>query len=74
MLWNVKTIRISVDCIVAKNRRVEIALRQGFEGVHRYKPGKSKLLVMVLTNRYGEKSVNQGDSCMQNASGCVHFF
>lgn len=35
---------------MAKNRRVEIALRQGFEGVHKYKPGKSKLLLVVLTN------------------------
>ena len=32
-LWRVQTIRISVDCVMAKNRRVEIALRQGFEGV-----------------------------------------
>lgn len=54
-MWNVETIRISVDCIVAKNRRVEIALRQGFEGVHRDQPGKSKPLVVVLTNGYGEK-------------------
>ena len=58
-------IRISVDCIMAKNRRVEIALRQGFEGVHRYKPGKSKLLLVVFTNWYGDKSINQGNSCSE---------
>lgn len=43
-------IRISVDCIVAKNRKVEIVLSQGCEGVHTYKPGKSKLLLVVFTN------------------------
>lgn len=63
-----------MDYIMAKNRRVEIALRQGFERVHRCKPGKSKLLLVVLMSRFGEKSVNQGNSCMQNARGCVNLF
>lgn len=73
-MWNIKTIRISVDYIMTKNRRVEIALRQGFEGVCRYKPGKSKLLVVVLTTWYEEKSIKQGDGCMQNARGCANLF
>lgn len=63
-----------MDYIVAKNRRVEIALRQGFEGVHRYKPGKSKLLLVLLSSWYGEKNINQSSDCMQNARDYVNLF
>lgn len=58
-------IRISVDSIMAKNRRVEIALRQRFQGVHRCKPGKSKLLLVGFTIGMEIKGhIGQGISCL----------
>lgn len=50
---------------MAKNRRVEIALRQRFEGVHRCKPGKSKLLLVGFAIGVEIKGhIGQGSSCL----------
>lgn len=58
-------VRVSVDSIMAKNRIAEIVLRQGFEGVHRCKPGKSKLLLVVFTTGMEIKGhIGQGNSCL----------
>lgn len=67
VLWNVKIVQISADHIMTENRRIDMALGQHCEDILLALLGKSKLLLVVLSNWYGEKSISYINNYISNA-------
>lgn len=70
-MWSVKKIRLSADYIMAESRGTGIALRQHCEDILLALPGKSKLLLEVLSHWYREKSISYINSYIPNARNCA---
>lgn len=65
-------IKLSADYIMAESRRTGIALRQHCEDILLALPGKSKLLLEVLSNWYREKSISYINNYLPNARNCAN--
>lgn len=63
---NVNIAQIPVDYIMTENRRTDIALGQHCEDTLLALPGKSKPLLVVLSNWYGEKSISYINNYISN--------
>lgn len=70
-LWTLKTIKISVDYVVAENRRIDVFLRHGWEGRLLSLIGKSKLLLIVLIHWYGVQAALGISSCLLSAGAVL---
>lgn len=71
VLRNVKIIEISADPLMAESRRLDRALRQPCEDRLLALPGKSKLLLVVLSNWHGEKRISHVMNYIPNARDCA---
>lgn len=65
--WNVKMITLSVDYVMEEDKRSDLALQQDCEGVLPAFPGKGKLVLVVLTNWFGEKGNIYVNDCAPKA-------
>lgn len=71
VLRNVKIIEISADPLMAESRRLDRALRQPREDRLLALPGKSKRLLVVLSNWYREKRISHVMNYIPNARDCA---
>lgn len=69
--WKVKMLNISVDCIMAESRKIDVALGKDCEVILLALPSKSKLLLVFLANLYGEKSICWITSSVPSDRSCV---
>lgn len=53
--WKVKMLNISVDCIMAESRKIDVALGQDCEVILLALPSKSNCFLVFLANLYREK-------------------
>ena len=75
VLWNVRAGQISADYIMAEDTRIDTALRQHRADILLALQGTSKLLLVVLSNGYGEKSVSHISNYASNArTNCTDLF
>lgn len=71
VLRNVKIIEISADPLTAESRRLDRALRQPCEDRLLALLGKSKLLLVVLSNWHGEKRISHVMNYIPHARDCA---
>lgn len=60
-------ITLSVDYVMEEDKRSDLALQQDCEGVLPAFPGKGKLVLVVLTNWFGEKGSIYVNDCAPKA-------
>lgn len=68
--WNVRMLNISVDYLMSESRKTDVALRQDCKVLLLALPSKSRLLLLFLTNLYGEVSICWGTNCL-SVTGAV---